>query len=111
MSLRARLEIGAVDNNDDDNAMYQVIQEWVLNAQREAWRLEASEQHSNPKPPEKLRITTISGAAHEDIKGIVERRNEDVISVKLRKHEAAQREIKTLTPGFSHAFPASRHGG
>ncbi|KAH0392543.1 hypothetical protein KCU89_g13352, partial [Aureobasidium melanogenum] len=86
-----KLDLGtcAVDNVDGDNAMYQAIQEWTLDAQREAWRLEASEQHSNPKPPEEPRITTVPKVDQKDIKGTVERQDNDIVCVKLRKDEAA----------------------
>ncbi|KEQ95500.1 hypothetical protein AUEXF2481DRAFT_29576 [Aureobasidium subglaciale EXF-2481] len=55
-----------------------------------------SEQHSYPKPPERPRITTISETAHEDIKGIVERQDNDIILVKLRRNKAAPKEIKSI---------------
>jgi hypothetical protein len=89
-------DICAVDNVDGDNAMYQAIQEWIFDAQREAWRLEESEQHSNPKPPEEPRITTIPKVGREDIKGTVERQDKDIICVKLRKDEAAPKETKSV---------------
>jgi hypothetical protein len=88
--------ICAVDNVDGDDAMYQAIQEWILDAQREAWRLEESEQHSNPKPPEEPRITTIPNIDQEDIKGTVERQNNDIIRVKLRRDAAALKETKSI---------------
>lgn len=90
------LSICAVDNVDGDNAMCQAIQEWILDAQREAWTLEASEQHSNPKPPEEPRITTIPKVNQEDIKGTVERQDNDIVCVKLRKDEAASEETKSV---------------
>ncbi|KAH0380543.1 hypothetical protein KCU92_g7531, partial [Aureobasidium melanogenum] len=92
------LDLGtcAVDNVDGDNAMYQAIQEWTLDAQREAWRLEASEQHSNPKPPEEPRITTVPKVDQKDIKGTVERQDNDIVCVKLRKDEAAPKETESV---------------
>jgi hypothetical protein len=90
------LSICAVDNVDGDNAMYQAIQEWIFDAQREPWRLEVSEQHSNPNPPEEPRITTIPEADQEDTKGTVERQDNDIVCVKLRKDEAAPKETNSV---------------
>jgi hypothetical protein len=88
--------ICAVDNVDGDNAMYQALQEWFSNAQREAWRLEASEQHSNFKPPEEPRITITPKVDQEDIKGTVKRQNNDIVCVELRKDEAGPKETISL---------------
>ncbi|KAI4845217.1 hypothetical protein E4T44_05735 [Aureobasidium sp. EXF-8845] len=90
------LSICAVNNVDGDNAMYQAIQEWVSDAQREAWRLEASEQHSNRKPPEEPRITIIAKVDQEDFKGTVERQNNDIVCVKFRRDEAAPKETMSI---------------
>lgn len=90
------LSICAVDNVDPDTAMHQVIQEWITDAQREPWRLEASEQHSNSKPPEESRITIIPEIEQEDIKGTVEKQDNDIVRVKLRKDEAAPKEAKSV---------------
>jgi hypothetical protein len=89
------LSVCAVDNVDGDNAMYQAIQEWIMDAQREAWTLEESEQHSNPKSPEEPRITTIPKVDRKDIKGTVERQGNNIVCVKLRKDEAAPKETKS----------------
>ncbi|KAH0361086.1 hypothetical protein KCU65_g8924, partial [Aureobasidium melanogenum] len=90
------LGICAVDNVDRDVAMYQAIQEWIFYAQREAWKLEESEQHSNPDPPEGPRITTIPQVDQGDAKGTVEKQDPDIICVKLRKDEAAPKEAKSV---------------
>ncbi|KAI4733440.1 hypothetical protein E4T50_16004 [Aureobasidium sp. EXF-12298] len=90
------LSICAVDNVDRDVAMYQAIQGWIMDAQREAWRLEASEQHSNPKAPEEPRITTIPKLDQEDTKGTVGRQSNGIVCVKLRKDEAASKETKSV---------------
>jgi hypothetical protein len=90
------LNICAVDNVNCDVAMYQAIQKWIFDAQREAWRLEESEQHSNAKPPEEPRITTIPVFDQEDIKGTVERQSNGTVCVKLRKDEAAPKETKSV---------------
>jgi len=90
------LALCAVDNVDGDSAMNQAIQEWVSDAQREPWRLEASEQHSNPKPPEEPRITTISKLDQENVKGTVEKQENDIVCVKLRADEAAPEEAKFI---------------
>jgi hypothetical protein len=88
--------ICAVDNVDGDNAMYQAIQEWIFDAQREAWKLEESEQHSNSNPPGEPRITTIPKVNQKDIKGTVERQDNGIVFVKLRKDEAAPKETKSV---------------
>jgi hypothetical protein len=88
--------ICAVDNVDGNNDMYQAIQEWILDAQREPWRLEASEQHSNPKPPEQPRITTIPKFDQEGSKSVVERQDNDIVCVKLRKDDAAPKETRSV---------------
>jgi hypothetical protein len=90
------LSICAVNNVDGDNAMYQAIQEWFSDAQREAWRLEASEQHSDPKPLEEPRITIIPKIDQEDIKDTVERQSTDIVCVKLRTDEAAPKETMSV---------------
>jgi hypothetical protein len=89
-------EIYAVDNVDGDNAMYQAIQEWVSDAQRESWRLEASEQYSNPKPPEEPKITIIPKVDQECIKGTVKRQNNNIVCVKLRIDKPAPKEEKSV---------------
>ncbi|KAG9659917.1 hypothetical protein KCU95_g12698, partial [Aureobasidium melanogenum] len=76
--------------------MYQAIQEWTLNAQREAWRLEASEQHSSPKPPDEPRVTNSPKVDQEDIQDTLERQDNDIVCVKLRKDEAAPKETKSV---------------
>jgi hypothetical protein len=88
--------ICAVDNVDGNNDIYQAIQEWVLDAQREPWRLEASEQHSNPKPPKQPRIMAIPKVDQEDSEGFVERQDNDIVCVKLRKDEAAPKETRSV---------------
>jgi len=90
------LALCAVDNVDDDNAMNQAIQEWVSDAQREPWRLEASEQHSNPNPPEELRTTTVPELDQESIESTVERQEDNIVCVKLRTDEGAPREAKSV---------------
>ncbi|CAD0100112.1 unnamed protein product [Aureobasidium mustum] len=90
------LGICAVDNVDGNCHMNQAIQEWIFDAEREPWRLEASEQHSNPKPPEEPRITTIPKVYQEDIKSTVERRDNDIVCVKLRKDEIVRKETKSV---------------
>ncbi|KAG9676308.1 hypothetical protein KCU95_g16592, partial [Aureobasidium melanogenum] len=90
------LGISAVDNIDRDVAMYQAIQDWVFDAQREAWKLEVSEQHSNPNSPEEPRITTVPKVDHKDIKSTVGRQDNDIICLKLRKDEAALKETKSV---------------
>lgn len=90
------LDVCAVDNVDRDIAMYQAIQEWIMDAQRKAWRLVESEQHPNTKPPEEQRITTIPKFDQEDIKGTVERQSNGIVCVKLRKDEAAPKETKSV---------------
>ncbi|KAH0287901.1 hypothetical protein M436DRAFT_63364 [Aureobasidium namibiae CBS 147.97] len=94
------LALCAVDNVDGDNAMNQAIQEWVSDSQREPWRLEASEQHSNPKPPEEPRITTIQRLEQQNIKGTVEGQDNGIVCVKLRTHEVASKEARSVYPVF-----------
>lgn len=92
------LELGicAVDNVDPDIAMYQAIQEWIIDAQREPWRLEASERHSNLKPPEEPRITIIPNVDQRTITGTVERQDNNIVCAKLRKDEAEPKNAKSV---------------
>ncbi|KAK6002597.1 hypothetical protein QM012_001347 [Aureobasidium pullulans] len=85
--------VHAVDNVDNTHTMHQAIQEWCLDAEREPWRLEASEEYSNSKPPSEPRIVRVLKSDEASPQGSVESQNNGRVCVKLRKDEAASVEV------------------
>lgn len=107
------LAVHAVDNVDNTNTMHQAIQEWCLDAEREPWRLEASEQHSNSKPPDEPRIVAVPKLDKTSSRGSVECQSNGLVCVKLRNDEAASVEATSCWRVFhlaSAAFDNSQLG-
>lgn len=107
------LAVCAVDNVGNTRTMHQAIQEWRMDATRDPWGLEASEQHSNAKPPNEPRITTVPVIDETSHKGTVESQDDGIVRVRLRKDEAAPAETKSRCHVFhleSAAFDSAQLG-